>query len=64
MLQYESKIIKSILGKEMTAGLGFMVQAIFGIMGSKSSLHLGALRLSEWSLVLKAECGQGGSCGL
>ena len=38
----------------MPAGLGFVVQAILGIMGSKSLLHLGALsvRLSEGSLVL------------
>ena len=42
----------------MPAGLGFMVQAILGIMGSQSLLHLGALyvRLSEGSLVLMAVC--------
>ena len=39
--------------EEISAGLGFMVQAIFGIMGSESLLHLGALSvpLSEGSLV-------------
>ena len=33
----------------MPAGLGFMVQAILGMMGSQSLLHVGALsvRLSE-----------------
>ena len=42
----------------MSAGLGFMVNAILGIMGSQSLLHLGALsvRLSKGSLVLIAEC--------
>ena len=42
----------------MPAGLGFMVRAILGIMGSQSSLHLGAqsVRLSEESLVLMAAC--------
>ena len=42
------------LGKQMPAVLGLMVQAIFGIMGSQSLLHLGALsvRLSEGSLLL------------
>ena len=40
----------------MPAGLSFMVQAILGIMGSQSLLHLGALsvRLSEGPLVLMA----------
>ena len=40
----------------MLAGLGFMVQAILGKMGSQSLLHAGALsgRLSEGSLVLMA----------
>ena len=40
----------------MPAGLGFIVQAIFGRMGSKSLLHVGALsvRLSEGFLVLMA----------
>ena len=38
----------------MQASLGFMVQAVFGIVGSQSLLHLVALseRLNEWSLVL------------
>ena len=38
--------------------MGFMVQAILGIMGSQSLLHLGALsvRLSEGSLVSMAAC--------
>ena len=42
----------------MRAGLGFMVQAIEGIMGSQSLLYLGALpvRLSEGSLPLMAAC--------
>ena len=42
----------------MLAGVGFMVQAILGIMGSQSLLHLVALsvRLSEGSLVLMAVC--------
>ena len=37
----------------MPTGLGFVMQAIFGIMGSQSLLHLGALsvQLSEGSLV-------------
>ena len=38
------------MGKEMPAGLGFMVQAIFGIMGSQSLLHLGAL--SVWLITV------------
>ena len=33
----------------MPAGLGFMVQAIFGIMGSQSLLHLGALSVSRFN---------------
>ena len=33
------------LGKEIPASLGFMVETIFGIMRSQSSLHLGALSL-------------------
>ena len=43
----------------MPAGLGFMVQAILGMMGSQSLLHLGALhvgalsvRLSEGFIIL------------
>ena len=45
-------------GKEMPAGLVFMVQAIFGIMGSQSIMHLGALsvRLSEGSPALMTVC--------
>ena len=31
------------MGKEMPAGLGFIVQAILGMMGSQSLLHVGAL---------------------
>ena len=40
----------------MPAGLGFIVQAISGMMGSQSFLHVGALsvRLSEGLLVLMA----------
>ena len=40
----------------MPAGLGFIVQAILGVMGSQSLLHVGALfvRLSEGFLVLMA----------
>ena len=40
----------------MPAGLGFIVQAILGMMGSQSLLHVGALsvRLSEGFLVLMA----------
>ena len=40
----------------MPAGLSFMVQAILGMMGSQSLLHVGALsvRLSEGFLVLTA----------
>ena len=42
----------------MPAGLGFMVHAIFGMMGSQSLLYVGALsvRLSEGFLVLMAVC--------
>ena len=41
-----TKIIKSLqLGKEMPAGLGFIVQAI---LGSQSLLHVGALSV-RWS---------------
>ena len=38
----------------MPAGLGFIVQAILGMMGSQSLLHVGTLsvRLSEGFLVL------------
>ena len=38
----------------MLVGLGFIMEAIFGIMGSQSLQHLGALsvRLSKGSLVL------------
>ena len=40
----------------MPAGLGFIVQAILGMMESQSLLHVGALsvRLSEGFLVLMA----------
>ena len=41
-----AKMIKmtcSLLGKEMPAGLGFMVQAILGMMGSQSLLYVRAL---------------------
>ena len=39
----------------MPAGLGFIVQAILGLMGSHSLLHVGALsvRLSEGFLTLE-----------
>ena len=42
----------------MSAGLGFIVQAILGTMGSPSFLHVQALyvRLSEAFLVLMAVC--------
>ena len=48
------------------AGLGFMVQAIFGIVGSQSLLQLGALsvRLSEGSLVLMTVCSVRSNCVL
>ena len=48
----------------MPAGLGFMVQAIFVIMRSKSLLHLGALsvRLSEGYFVLIATCSVRSNC--
>ena len=50
----------------MPAGLGFMVQAILGMMGSQSLLHVGALsvRLSERFLVLMAVCSVRSSCVL
>ena len=50
----------------MSAGLGFMVQAILGIMGSQSLLHAGALsvRLSDGSLVLMAVCSVRSNCVL
>ena len=50
----------------MPAGLGLMVYAILGIMGSHSLLHLGALsaRLSEGSLVLIAVCSVRSNCFL
>ena len=48
----------------MPAGLGFMVQAILGMM--QSLLHVGALsvRLSEGFLVLMAVCSVRSSCVL
>ena len=50
----------------MPAGLGFIVQAILGMMGSLSLLHVGALsvRLSEGFLVLMAVCSVRSSCVL
>ena len=50
----------------MPACLGFMVHAIFGMMGSQSLLHVGALsvRLSGGSLVLMAVCSVRSSCVL
>ena len=50
----------------MPAGLGFMVHAIFGMMGSQSLLHVGTLsvRLSEGFLVLMAVCSVKSSCVL
>ena len=50
----------------MPAGLGFIVQAILGMMGSQSLLHVGALsvRLSEEFLVLMAVCSVRSSCVL
>ena len=43
----------------MPAGLGFIVQAILGMMGSQCLLHVGALsvRLSEGFLVLRGPGG-------
>ena len=42
----------------MPAGLGFIVQAILGMMGSQSLLHVGALsvRLSEGFLLGFTKC--------
>ena len=56
--------MKSLLGEADAAGVGFMVQAILSIMGSQSSLDLGALsvRLSEGSLVLMAVCSVRSNC--
>ena len=50
----------------MPAGLGLIVQAILGMIGSQSLLHVGALsvRLSEGFLVLKAVCSVRSSCVL
>ena len=50
----------------MPAGLGFMVQAILGIIGSQSLLHLWTLSalLSEGSLVLMAACSVRSDCVL
>ena len=50
----------------MPAGLGFIVQAILGMMGSQILLHVGALsvRLSEGFLVLMAVCSVRSSCVL
>ena len=50
----------------MPAGLGFIVQAILGMMGSQSLLHVGALsvRLSEGFFVLMAVCSVRSSCVL
>ena len=50
----------------MPAGLGFIVQAILGMMGSQSLLHVGALsvRLSEGFLVLMAVCSVRSGCVL
>ena len=50
----------------MPVGLGFIVQAIFGMMGSQSLLHIGALskRFSEGFLVLMAVCSVRSSCVL
>ena len=50
----------------MPAGLGFIVQAILGMMGSQSLLHVGVLsvRLSEGFLVLMAVCSVRSSCVL
>ena len=50
----------------MLAGLGFVVQAILGMMGSQSLVHVGALpvRLSEGFLVLMAVCSVRSTCVL
>ena len=50
----------------MPAGLRFMMQAILGIMGSQSLLHVRApsVRLSEGFLVLMAVCFVRSSCVL
>ena len=48
----------------MPASLGFMVEKMFGIIGSQSLLHLGTLsvQLSESSLVLIAACSVMSNC--
>ena len=50
----------------MPAGLGLIVQAIFGMMGSQSLLYVGALsvRLNEGFIVLIAVCSVRPSCVL
>ena len=54
------------MGKEMPAGLGFIVQAILDMMGSQSLLHVWALsvRLCKVFLVLLAVCSVRSSCDL
>ena len=54
------------MGKEIPAGLGFIVQAILGMMGFQGLLHVGALsvRLSEGFIVLMAVCSVRSSCVL
>ena len=48
----------------MPASLGFMVEAILGILGSQTFLHLGVLsvRLSKWPLVFISACSMRSNC--
>ena len=48
----------------MPVGLGFMVEAIFGIVGSQSLLHIGSLsvRSSKGFLVLIIACSVWSNC--
>ena len=63
-----TKIINHFLGKEMPAVLGFMLQAILGIMinGIPEFNAFGALsiRISDGSLVLMAACSVRSNCVL
>ena len=48
----------------MPAGLGFIVQAILGMMGSQSLLHVGALSVRLRGTVCTAVCFVRSSCVL
>ena len=52
------------MGKEIPASISFMAEAMLGITGPQSLLHLGALslRLSMESLVFIAACNVRSSC--